>query len=101
MTPEELTEARKTIGSDCQESDLVCAIQEAGQSLLAHIDQQAKQIEALKEMLIKKQAVLNGWTHEAGFEYDPAMMDADEFTPATLEYARQQLAEELPEVDWE
>ena len=52
MTPEELTEARKTIGSDCQESDLVCAIQEAGQSLLAHIDQQAKQIEALKEMLV-------------------------------------------------
>lgn len=44
MTDEKLEEIRDTLESDCQESDLVCSIQEAGQTLLAHIDELAGQI---------------------------------------------------------
>lgn len=57
MTDRELKELRDTLESDCQESDLVCSIQEAGQKLLAHIDAQANQIATLKAALIERYAI--------------------------------------------
>lgn len=44
MTPTELTEIREVLNSDCQESDLICSIQEAGKRALAFLDEQAAEI---------------------------------------------------------
>ena len=86
MSPEELEDIRSTLefaatnGADEEFLD-------TAYNLIAHIDSQAAQIEALKEKLLEKQCQLM-----------PAAPGC--YADARMEAARQQLAKEMPEVDW-
>ena len=112
MTPEELDELRKSaemvqcIGI---QNAAVCRHPYNGVNnasfalvnlpdLLAHIDSQAAQIEALKEKLIQERGKYIAVYEEDEWDFDDLPeLDAREY----IRTAHQQLAEELPEVDWE
>lgn len=65
--------------------------------LLAHIDTQAAQIEALKEKLIQERGKYIAVYEEDEWDFDDLPeLDAREY----IRTAHQQLKAEMPEVDW-
>ena len=66
--------------------------------LLAHIDSQAAQIEALKEKLIQERGKYIAVYEEDEWDFDDLPeLDAREY----IRTAHQQLKAEMPEVDWQ
>ena len=98
MTPEELVATREDANVDYAPEITYDDWQAMARALLTHIDSQAAQIEALKEKLVEEVA----WSHfneeRLGARQDVSFSDvAEEYRRK----ARQQLAEEMPEVDWQ
>ena len=110
MTPEELNELRKSAAMVTQigiHNAEICKHPYNGVNnasfalvnlpgLLAHIDQQAAQIEALKEMLVSMTttAIWKASYDSLTGKYTISDADAEKM-------ARQQLKAEMPEVEWE
>ena len=110
MTPEELNELRKSAAMVTQigiHNAEICKHPYNGVNnasfalvnlpgLLAHIDQQAAQIEALKEMLVSMTttAIWKASYDSLTGKYTISDADAEKM-------ARQQLKAEMPEVGWE
>ena len=98
MTPEELEKIKNMWGKargrtiqivDRDQMDrLTFELHNKIAAMIAHIDSQAAQIEALKEKLLEKQCQLM-----------PAAPGC--YADARMEAARQQLMAEMPEVEWE
>lgn len=125
MTPEELNELRKSAAMVTQigiHNAEICKHPYNGVNnasfalvnlpgLLAHIDQQAAQIEALKEKLVEATAKeiypfnMPQWENlpeEDCWKDNELFGKSRQVGKATYRYhARQQLAEEMPEVDWQ
>ena len=112
MTPEELNELRKSAAMVTQigiHNAEICKHPYNGVNnasfalvnlpgLLAHIDQQAAQIEALKEKLIQERGKYIAVYEEDEWDFDDLPeLDASEY----IRTAHQQLKAEMPEVEWE
>ena len=103
VPPEELAE-RQALGARYNAQRRINGVNNASfalvnlPDLLAHIDSQAAQIEALKEKLIRSQAAINSLSLPLGM--DPIDLGID-WSEGELEAARQQLKAEMPEVGWE
>lgn len=84
-------DAREGISCICD----VCDVEEWLGPLLAHIDAQAAQIEALKEKLIEDRSMLI-LRRQHDYEHNYSFTKSD-----ALDLARQQLKAEMHEVDWD
>ncbi len=91
MTPEELEEIRSTLEFASQ-AGVKDEFMDTTFNLLEFIDEQAAQIEALKDNLVKERAKVLAW--------ERVEHDAPHYS-AMLLVARQQLKAEMPGVEWE
>jgi len=108
MTPEELEKIKNIWGKargrtiqivDRDQMDrLTFELHNKIAAMIAHIDSQAAQIEALKEKLIQERGKYIAVYEEDEWDFDDLPeLDAREY----IRTAHQQLKAEMPEVEWE
>ena len=96
MSPEELEATREGANVDYAPDIAYEDWQAMARALLAHIDSQAAQISALKEKLVEERARrICHHPREDEVGHWPRYEDV------VVKEARKQLAQEMPEVEWE